>query len=202
MEPDNNNILLYVTIFIYLSLISFLTIMYLKYYISIVSFNKYILNCINFTLIILPLYLLLYKINVYYKWNYVIIITIICWSIIIDFVSYYLHKLLHVNKFLYNQIHYLHHYNNQYNIFDSQYVHILETFFVTMPSFWLFPCIVFLINRSFNGYSFILMLLITIYYNIKSHAFKGPHMYHHEFQLKNFGVLYIFDILQNNYFNK
>lgn len=152
---------------------------------------KNILSIINWTLIFSPcLYFTEYTTNIYS-----IIPHFIVWNILLEFYFYYAHKYMHVNKTLFNYVHGLHHEINADNLFDAQYVHPLETLFVTIPSFWLYPFLVnYLYPGSNNLYTLMLMSVLSTINSFRAHYVKNHwHNAHHQYPNTNFGTIGFID---------
>lgn len=127
-----------------------------------------------------------------------IIFHIIMWNIMIEIYFYFTHRLSHINKFIYRNIHKVHHKDISNCVLDAQWVHPLETIFITIPTFWLWPYI-WLFFGIISYELLIFFQIITFYFNITSHIYDGPHITHHKYVNTNFGELMILDKLMGTY---
>ena len=124
--------------------------------------------------------------------------------LIVEFVFYYIHRLLHT-KYLYKHIHYIHHIYNTPIAIGAIYAHPVEYIFGNILPVILGP----LILQS-HVITFLLFQLFAIINTINSHSgYNIPllfnpidHDIHHLKYKYNFGILNILDKFHNTYYNK
>src|SRR5437868_3916925 len=145
-----------------------------------IGYEEIICNLINWTLIFSPC-ILLYKFNQFELvfGEFGCLIDLLGWYVTLDTYFYFMHRWFHKNKWIFNNIHFLHHTGIPQTIFDAQYSHPLETIIITIPSYWMYIFFKIYIFKKFNFIAFVIINVSSIYYNLTSHIYDGFHLTHH-----------------------
>jgi len=102
--------------------------------------------------------------------SYTLILELACYWLLQELYMYWVHRLMHKVKFLYNNIHRIHHITKAEDCFVAFFMHPLEVLFFIYPNLMVGPFIIQVYYGYTDKSAFIIWVCLATFYFVWSHS--------------------------------